>query len=562
LTLTSPDTTLQVAQHLGAARAANAPIYLAATGTPTELLVLALQNALTTPTLARFSLAVPAEQSPTVIPTPTDTIGNLVDRRMQTVAWRDGMLVCTKTVGAADGSRARVLEVLTNDWPGASTPTLQLAAGLGLGNNVHAFFPAASINADGSIGVVMNLSSATMNPSVGITARRTQSPSTLYGAVQIVKTGEVGEGGRWGDYSGIAVDPVDDRTFWGIAEYKTADGWANWMTSFTVPTTAAPIARSDQLGVLVTSEARSVDVLANDITLGETATITNFSSTSELGGTVQAITINARPGLRYIAPTSTGQRRATDRFSYSLQTASGTSTTEVTADVFDAAMFVPSVSPPSSTITGLLANSYILADATTFPSFELLTPVSQTVQAAALRTDWDINAVAGIALDNVGLVYRGTFLAPVTGLYKFSVTANEGAKLFVGGHLVVDNSGPNSSALEKQDFIGLSAGAHDVRVEYYERWERAALTIAFSSGTTTDTLGGSNCRAAIVCDSIDFNRNGLYPEDADLVDFLSVLAGGACSTSDCSDIDFNNDGLFPSDDDLLSFLRVLAGGSC
>jgi hypothetical protein len=65
-----------------------------------------------------------------------------------------------------------------------------------------------------------------------------------------------------------------------------------------------------------------------------------------------------------------------------------------------------------------------------------------------------------------------------------------------------------------------------------------------------------------VCDSIDFNRNGLYPEDADLVDFLSVLAGGACSTSDCSDIDFNNDGLFPSDDDLLSFLRVLAGGSC
>jgi hypothetical protein len=30
----------------------------------------------------------------------------------------------------------------------------------------------------------------------------------------------------------------------------------------------------------------------------------------------------------------------------------------------------------------------------------------------------------------------------------------------------------------------------------------------------------------------------------------------------CDDIDFNNDGLFPSDDDLISFLRVLAGGSC
>jgi hypothetical protein len=30
----------------------------------------------------------------------------------------------------------------------------------------------------------------------------------------------------------------------------------------------------------------------------------------------------------------------------------------------------------------------------------------------------------------------------------------------------------------------------------------------------------------------------------------------------CNDIDFNNDGLFPSDDDLIAYLRVLAGGSC
>ncbi len=65
------------------------------------------------------------------------------------------------------------------------------------------------------------------------------------------------------------------------------------------------------------------------------------------------------------------------------------------------------------------------------------------------------------------------------------------------------------------------------------------------------------------CDSIDFNANALFPEDQDLIDFLSVLAGGPCSEGNtCNDIDFNNDGLFPSDEDLLAFLRVLAGGSC
>ncbi len=65
------------------------------------------------------------------------------------------------------------------------------------------------------------------------------------------------------------------------------------------------------------------------------------------------------------------------------------------------------------------------------------------------------------------------------------------------------------------------------------------------------------------CDTIDFNADGLFPDDTDLLDFLSVLAGGICSPGNtCNDIDFNNDGLFPDDEDLIAFLRVLAGASC
>ncbi len=65
------------------------------------------------------------------------------------------------------------------------------------------------------------------------------------------------------------------------------------------------------------------------------------------------------------------------------------------------------------------------------------------------------------------------------------------------------------------------------------------------------------------CDPLDFNQNSLFPEDQDLIDFLSILAGGPCSPGNsCNDIDFDNDGLFPSEDDLVAFLRVLAGGTC
>jgi hypothetical protein len=65
---------------------------------------------------------------------------------------------------------------------------------------------------------------------------------------------------------------------------------------------------------------------------------------------------------------------------------------------------------------------------------------------------------------------------------------------------------------------------------------------------------------ALVCDAIDFNRNGVFPEDQDVIDFFQVLAGGDCAT--CGDIDFNNNDVFPEDEDVVAFFRVLAGGTC
>ncbi len=64
------------------------------------------------------------------------------------------------------------------------------------------------------------------------------------------------------------------------------------------------------------------------------------------------------------------------------------------------------------------------------------------------------------------------------------------------------------------------------------------------------------------CDSIDFNGDTLFPDTADIADFLTVFGGGACPTGTCGDIDFNNDELFPDIADIESLLRVFAGGGC
>jgi plastocyanin len=81
------------------------------------------------------------------------------------------------------------------------------------------------------------------------------------------------------------------------------------------------------------------------------------------------------------------------------------------------------------------------------------------------------------------------------------------------------------------------------------------------AGTITVLPGGPTC------DSVDFNRDDLFPDTQDITDFLALFAGSPCPTdppvgNGCNDVDFNNDGLFPDTLDIEAFLSVFAGGPC
>ena len=81
---------------------------------------------------------------------------------------------------------------------------------------------------------------------------------------------------------------------------------------------------------------------------------------------------------------------------------------------------------------------------------------------------------------------------------------------------------------------------------------RAAI-LRFCAGCTTNTL----------CDSIDFNNDGVSPDSGDIDDYLSVFGGGPCSNDPfCNDIDFNNDCVSPDSGDIDALLSVFGGGSC
>ncbi len=94
-------------------------------------------------------------------------------------------------------------------------------------------------------------------------------------------------------------------------------------------------------------------------------------------------------------------------------------------------------------------------------------------------------------------------------------------------------------------------------------------SVTYVTTTRFETSGGlDSYRVGLsvlgvpACDSIDFNRDTLFPDTQDITDFLAVFSGAPCPTPACGDIDFNNDGLFPDTSDIDALLRVFSGGAC
>ncbi len=113
------------------------------------------------------------------------------------------------------------------------------------------------------------------------------------------------------------------------------------------------------------------------------------------------------------------------------------------------------------------------------------------------------------------------------------------------------NLGTQSNRFDWQrSLVGLHEGENTILLVAVEE------TGSASWQTISVTIGGP------VCDDIDFNRDGLFPDTTDIDDFLSVFSGGPCSTGTCGDTDFNNDGLFPDTADIDSLLSVFSGGPC
>ncbi|MGH9441851.1 MAG: hypothetical protein ACRD16_06210 [Thermoanaerobaculia bacterium] len=99
-----------------------------------------------------------------------------------------------------------------------------------------------AMDGSGDIGLGYSISSGSMFPSISYTGRLVGDPlETLPQGEASIQAGSGSQttytsGGksrsltRWGDYSSLSVDPVDDCTFWYTDEYLASTGAFNWQT--------------------------------------------------------------------------------------------------------------------------------------------------------------------------------------------------------------------------------------------------------------------------------------------------------------------------------------------
>ncbi len=203
---------------------------------------------LTGPTTIAVNAFSPACGGGACIPQPgtREALDSLGDRLMYRLAYRNRggveTLVVSHSVKVSGSKRSEVDGVRWYELRNPNgAPTVAQQATFSP-DATSRWMPSAAMDKAGNIAVGYSASSSTVHPAVRYAVRLAADPlNTLEAETSLIEGAgsQLTNLNRWGDYSAMTVDPVDDCTFWYTSEYQKANGTFNWstrITSFKLPT--------------------------------------------------------------------------------------------------------------------------------------------------------------------------------------------------------------------------------------------------------------------------------------------------------------------------------------
>ncbi|MET7335033.1 PA14 domain-containing protein [Nonomuraea sp. NPDC005650] len=136
---------------------------------------------------------------------------------------------------------------------------------------------------------------------------------------------------------------------------------------------------------------------------------------------------------------------------------------------------------PAGSATTLVIDQQGLS-ATYFDNADLTAPKLTRIDPA-VDFDWGANAPdPAVSADTFSVRWTGKVIAARAETYTFITTSDDGVRLWVDGTLLVDNWTDHSKRDDSGD-IALSAGAHDIKMEFYDSGYDAIAQLHWSSPT-------------------------------------------------------------------------------
>lgn len=174
--------------------------------------------------------------------------------------------------------------------------------------NTHHLLGTIATDNKGNIGLGYNTTRTTAPTafaSLGYTGRMAADPAGVMtlGANTIVAGTAAETSGRWGDYYQMAVDPVDDCTFWMVGMYRPSGSWNTRIQDFKFSDCGAAPTTYSISGTV--STGTGVGISGVTVSTGSVSTTTNSSGAYTLGSVANgSYTLTPILGGYSFAPTS------------------------------------------------------------------------------------------------------------------------------------------------------------------------------------------------------------------------------------------------------------------
>jgi hypothetical protein len=165
---------------------------------------------------------------------PPATIADAVDERPTDAVWQDDRFAFVSThpcnLGGGNHDCVRVVELNTKP----ATPTLNQDFLIGE-SGVDYFMGGIGLSGGGDLHIVYSKSSSTtFVDTESVYQRATDALASISDAALLGSSTEAYDGTRWGDYVGVAQDPIDSSAVWQGNQHADNGSWVTEVTQMTV----------------------------------------------------------------------------------------------------------------------------------------------------------------------------------------------------------------------------------------------------------------------------------------------------------------------------------------